>query len=85
MAKRKLLVATALVTGTLLACSEEAIGNPKGCWYDDGGYHGSDCEDAGATDAGATDAAVTDASTPADAEPADAEAADASASSNANN
>jgi len=45
--KRRLLLATTgLTVGTLLAalgCGEEVfIANPKGAWYDGGGYDGGD-------------------------------------------
>lgn len=62
-----LLVGGALGATSLLApaCGPTVIGNPKGCFYDHGGYHG-DCPDASSdADAQSADAAsdATDAQT----------------------
>jgi len=59
---RKLLVATALTTGSLLSIgcssdttSSEVISNPKGSWYDDAGYPDTSTPDGIDTDDPDTD------------------------------
>ena len=68
---RKLLAVSALSAGTLLVgvgCSDDTIGpfgNPKGAWYDAGGYDGGLMDagsDDGPADAG-PDASPSDAGT----------------------